>query len=375
MGARHQPPSCLLLAGLALAAVLFQPGRAKALDRQGPLTVRTQNPLHLLYLGQRPVRARPLSVGSLQLSLEAAVSNLVERTPATGGWELDLDLEIWRLVLAARFAPTPGLDVGLELPLLRFDGGFLDGTVDAWHAALGVPGGRRVSVERDRFSYRVAPALVERVDLAEVPLGLSDATVDMRLQLLEGGDHAAGRRPAVALQVAAKLPTGSWRDGLGSGAPDLGAWLLLEHGGRVLVVHGSVGLIVPGPSPLLADLQIPAVVTWQAAAELRVAPTLSVLVQLGGATPRLEGLQARNETGLTLDLAIGLRGAACGWTWQLGFVEDLITLGPSVDFTALASVGRTFADPSLGRAPGPRPGRRGGAGCRERPSALRPGRP
>ena len=304
--------------------------------------MRTQNPLHLLYLGQRPVRAVLPPAGTLQVSVEAAVSNLLERTPIAGGWSLDLDMEIWRFAITSRYAPVPWMDLGLEVPLLRFDGGFLDGPTDAWHAAIGNSGGRRASIERDRFSYRLAPELDVLYDLDEVPIGLSDLTIDVRLRLLRGGEHALGRRPALALQVAGKLPTGSWRDGLGSGAPDLGAWLLLEHGGRLLVVHGSLGLIVPGPAPAIGELQAPAVVSWMLAGELRVAPPISVLVQIVGATPRLLGIQSSNETGVTLDLAIGVRGNARGWTWQFAFVEDLITLGPSVDFTALASVGRTF---------------------------------
>ena len=330
------------LVGLALAAALALPGGAQGAERHGPLSVRTQNPLHLLYLGQRPARARLPPAGTLEASVEASVSNLLERTPITGGWSMDIDLEIWRFVVAARYAPVDWLDVGLELPLLRFDGGFLDTATDAWHGLIGTSGGRRVSVERDRYAYVLAPDLAVRYDLPEVPIGLSDVAVDVRVRLLDGGEHALGRRPALALQVAGKLPTGSWRDGLGSGAPDIGAWLLLEHGGRVLVVHGAAGVIVPGPARVLADLQAPVVVTWLAAAEVRVAPPISVLVQVYGATPRLLGIQASNETGVTLDLAIGVRGTAGPWTWQVAFVEDLITLGPSVDYTALASVGRTF---------------------------------
>ena len=338
-------------AWLLLLLLLGASPAALAQPRMGPLSVRTQHPLHLLYLAPRPARAQPLSAGTLDITVEAAVSNLVERTPITGGWELDLDLEIWRFVLATRFSPLDGLDLGLELALLRFDAGFLDGTVDGWHRAIGVAGGRRESLPYDRYSYRVAPGLVERYDLAEVPLGLSDSTLDLRVRLLDGGDWARRGPPTLALQVATKLPTGSWREGLGSGAPDLGAWLLLEHGGRVLVLHGSIGVVVPGPSPALDDLQVPVVVAWGIAGELRFAPSLSVLAQVGGATPRLEGMLASNETGLTLDLAIGVRGAACGWSWQVAFVEDLITLGPSVDFTALASVGRTLA-PAATRRPG-----------------------
>lgn len=303
------------------------------------------------------MRAQTLPAGQALLTAEAAVSNFIERTPITGGWELDLDLELWRIAFAARFAPVQGLDVGVELPLLRFDAGFLDGVVDGWHDALGVPGGRRDSLPSDRFSYRVAPALVPRMDLDPVPIGLGDATVDLRLRLLDGGELAAGPRPTLALQVASKLPTGSPQAGLGSGAPDFGAWLLLEHGGQVLALHASLGLIVQGPARLLADLQVPVVLSWMAAGEVRLAPPLSLVVQVHGASPRWEGLLASNETGVSLDLAIGIAGERCGTTWQVVFVEDLIVLGPSVDFTAMASLGRRLGPPGQPPEPGCRPGR------------------
>ncbi len=323
----------------ALVLALGTPVAAAA-ERHGPLTVRTQNPLHLLYLGPRPARATLPSAGALALEVQASVSNLLERTPMVGGWAQDLDLEIWRFVFSARYAPTRWIDLGLQVPLLRFDGGFLDGPTDAWHGVIGNSGGRRANVRRDRFSYRLAPTSQVLYDVDEVAIGLSDLTVDVRVRLREGGDPSVG--PALALQVAGKLPTGSWQDALGSGAPDLGAWILVEHGGRWLAVHGSLGLVVPGPARALAGIQAPAVLTWMAAAELTPTPALSVLVQVLGATPRILGIQSSNETGVSLDLALGVRGSARGWTWQIAFVEDLITLGPSVDFTAMASLGRTF---------------------------------
>ncbi len=353
---RSRPAPVPLLAAAWLAGAVLGPGPAAAVEHQGPFGVRTQNPLHLLYLGARPVRAATLAPGVGTLSFEASVTNLVERTPITGGWELDLDLELWRFAAVARAGVAPGVDVGVELPLLRFDGGVLDRVVDGWHAALGVSGGRRESLPVDRFSYRVAPGLVERLDAAPVPLGIGDVTVDARFRLIEGG--ASPRRPSLALQVAGKLPTGGWERGLGSGAPDLGGWALFEVGGRVLALHASLGVVVQGPVRLFADLQVPAVATWMLAGELHPLRGLSLVVEVVGATPRLHGLLASNETGVTLDLAVGLRGAACGTTWQVVFVEDLVVLGPSVDFSVLASVGQRFGPSAPAE---PRASRRGGA--------------
>jgi len=327
-----------------LVAGLLMPPPAHAADEPaGPFAIRTNHPLLLMHLGLRPGRADVLPLGTIEVLTEASWSNLLERKRGAGGadFDLDLDLGLGRFVIGSRVAPRDGIDVGLELALVHFGGGFLDEFIAGYHRALGISNGGRDQVADGRFSYRVALPEAAAYEIEPEPLALAGTTIDVRGRLLRGGP----RRPGVAVQGALKLPTGSPAAGTDSGRPDLGVWLMTEYRIKRLWLYGTGGLILRGPGGPLQAIAIPVVWTWMAAGELRIARSLSIVVQLSGSSPWYVGLDAIEGRGGVFDLTLGLAGRTGRLRWHLGMTQDPISQTPSVDVTAFLSLAYAIGSP------------------------------
>lgn len=325
---------------LLLAGLLISPAASASDAPLGPFAVRTNHPLLLLHLDLVPGRAEVVPSGTVVLFAHASWSNLLERKRDVAGLddELDLDMGLGRFVLGSRVSLIDGIDLGLEVPLVHFNAGFLDSMVSGYHRAVGLPNGVRALVEDRRFSYVVAPADGAAYDMQPQALALAGVTVDVRGRLLRG-DRT---RPTLSLRGALKLPTGSAAAGTDSGRPDLGLWLLGEYRVRRLWIYGAGGLLLRGPGGPLEQLVVPVVWTWMLAGELRVARSLAIVVQLGGSSPWYRGLDLMEGRGGVLDLTLGVAGRKGPWTWHVGLTEDPISQTPSVDFTAFVSVSRAL---------------------------------
>ncbi len=84
---------------------------------------------------------------------------------------------------------------------------------------------------------------------------------------------------------------------------------------------------------------------YAVAVEVTLLDTWSIIAQLAGSTPLLYNTGMSNWDDVPMDLIIGFRGCEPGLLgghdliWQAGFSEDVLSRGPSVDFTAFLSMG------------------------------------
>ena len=79
------------------------------------------------------------------------------------------------------------------------------------------------------------------------------------------------------------------------------------------------------------------------AAERRLAPWISAVVQYGVATPRFRGIGDTEVDGFPANLVFGVAGSVGdGWRWDVSFQEDIPANSPAVDFTLGISVSRTW---------------------------------
>ena len=78
-----------------------------------------------------------------------------------------------------------------------------------------------------------------------------------------------------------------------------------------------------------------------------------MIVQLDGSTPLFNSTSMDNWDGVPMNLIVGFRGEErsiirnSDLIWQFGFVEDITSRGPAVDFTVFFSLGMRFD--TLGR--------------------------
>ena len=316
---------------------------ARRYNSFGPITVRNQNPIYLQSLSLKPMRAEVLPRGVLQVRLDSPYSNLFEQGN-DGTSNLDLDMELWRPSLNASYGLRDDLEVGIEIPLLHFNGGFLDGFVQAFHNAFGLPNGGREWVPNNRFSYRFESGGEEIANFPPANLGLGDIQLMVKHQLTgEDSDW-----PALSWFAQLKFPTGRRSRGFGSGTLDFGLGAALDASYKRLHGYFNVGYYVVGRDDALDPFVHSQMLAYMVAGEVTLLPNWTLVAQLAGSTPMLKGTAIDAWNGVPLDLIVGFRGEEHGvfgggdFLWQVGFSEDVTSRGPSVDFTVFVSLGVRF---------------------------------
>lgn len=330
---------------VTISAVMFAANISSAREYSGlgPISLRNQNPVYLQFLSLTPQRAAVLPEGIIELRIDSAYSNLYEYG-VNGTTNLDLDMELWRISPHILYGIAEDMELGVEIPLLHFNGGFLDGFIQKFHKAFGLPNGGRGNVPDGRFSYAFTYNGTQVFNYPEANLGLGDISVSFKNQLTgEDSDF-----PAMSWFAEIKFPTGRKSRGFGSGTPDFGFGYLLETSWKRLHGYLNAGLYALGGNDDMDAYMYTQMAAYSIAGELTIIPACSFLIQLNGSTPLFTKAHIGDWEGTPLDFIVGFRGelqkliGTHDFIWQIGFSEDITSEGPSVDFTVFASVGVRF---------------------------------
>ena len=316
---------------------------AKTYPAQGPLTVRTQNPVYLQTANLDPVRALTLPDGVLEMQVNSAYSNMYEYD-FNKTYNLNMDMELWRVDWLFTYGLLPGMDVGLDLPFLHMNGGFMDAFIQDYHHFFGFPNGGRNFIPNGIFNDRLSENGSPKYLVGPQDLNLGDITVFIKNLVTDEGE----KMPAVAWRFGFKIPTGDQRKGMGSGNPGFGFGLAAEK--SIQRVHGYLNLnyLEDGGNNALSGLMNMEYFDFSLAGEYSFSNHVGGILQLTGGTPRLKGTGMVTWDGVPMDFIVGVRGDelwgrfADPFFWQVGFSEDILSEGPSVDFTVYLSVGVRF---------------------------------
>jgi hypothetical protein len=294
-------------------------------------------------LGLQPTHARVLPKGSIEARLDVAYSNVFEQGRSATN-RLNLDMELMRAAFHVLYGLRDDLEFGVELPLYHTGGGFLDGFIQSFHKFFHLPNGGRDQIPDNQYNYRFFSGGNPIYDVPSQTLMLGD--VAFRLKYRVAPD--VSWQPGVAVFADLKLPTGSRSRGTGNNAVDFGIGLALEKSYKR--VHGYLDMeyIVSGADGPLEDFMRNQMFAFATAVEITILDTWSAIVQLAGSTPLLTDAGFDSWDGVPMDLIVGFRGEEKGLIggndliWQAGFSEDVLSSGPSVDFTAFFSLGVRF---------------------------------
>lgn len=333
--------SCIFIctALLFLSTIAF----AREYDGLGPISVREQNPVYLQTLSLTPKRASVLPEGTIEMRIDSAYSNLFEEG-STATANLDMDMELWRLTPQVSYGLTDDLEIGIEVPLMHFNGGFLDAFIQKFHKFFGFPNGGRNLVPNNRFSYLFQAGGATLFNYPSADMGLGDISLRIKHQLTGEDDDW----PAIAWFADIKFPTGKQSRGFGNGSPDFGLGAAIEASWKRLHGYFNAAYYITGGNDMYAGFMNDKMFAYMVAGELTILPTWSLIVELNGSTPLLahSGLDAWD--GVPLNLIVGFKGeeqkllGGQDFIWQVGFSEDVTSKGPSVDFTVFISLGVRF---------------------------------
>ena len=316
--------------GLAWVCLLAAPGawagEAGPTPAGEPFSVPNQSPLALSLVPFTPTGAALDPAGTSRLNLTAAYSSIFVRQGSRAA-SLDLDMELGYLALGYAYTLTPHLRLGVELPAAFYWGGFLDGFIESYHRAMGLPNGGREQVPHDLVRYNVT-SKGRRIVSQD---GSTQAVGDLRLTgawlLWQGGG------PVVSLLGQVSLPTGDPDKGLGAGGaiPALGLSGDLPLGRFAL--NANLMYFHLGSTSLLDPLEPEDV--WAASFSLGWAwsEVTTLRAQVNGATALVQDTGVEGLDNAMLQLLLGVQWAvAKNQLLSLAFSEDLVHY-TSPDFT------------------------------------------
>lgn len=273
----------------AALPVRAQSPAAEAATRRapGPVPLRLLSPLHLLFYHLPPTSAATLGPGVSRFHIDFSESNALHpRQEVDFTFRSEVDFELTRVGLIYERGLTEDWDLGVELPLYQVHGRYLDELVAETEELFGAVKPRRRNERfegrQNEFRYRLFAGDRLVLEGKDGSLELGDPAVRVKRALWP----QVGRRPALALQAALKLPLGHSKAGFGSGEVDLVAgaaasWELgrwTAHAGGQVILPVADFRDVPGLTalPQLAFHLDGAYSRWR---------RLALHVQVAAATP------------------------------------------------------------------------------------------
>ncbi len=217
-------------------------------EERAPLSIRDMRPYNLLFLQFMPETGDTLPLGAKTFALQLDVANnLLIPSPAYGATVVE-DNEYQRLSVTWRWGIGRNTELGLFVPILWRNGGFLDPILRAYHRLFGLQGnGPDDPAGRDAYPMYRSILLIQDangktlVDQGNA-FGLGETSLTLKHGLIR-----ATPRSALALRFGLKLPTGNPTLLLGSGNVDAGLSLDLRYSvGRDINLYANLGGVLMG---------------------------------------------------------------------------------------------------------------------------------
>ena len=315
----------LLLSFLTISSISYSSHAS-----EGPLQVKNQFPLFL------HVNAPYLESASIENSFAANFSYssvyLVREAPE---WDMGLDMEIAELDLRFRKNIRDFIEIGIDLPIISFNSGFMDDLLRSYHNAFGFPDYGRSNRPENEFLYEVRRNGVLVIKGEGGRIGIGDIRFTIKKPILTGD-------PAVSLRGDVELPTGDAKKGYGSGSIDAGVAVMIDKKlGEKFKAYGNLGVIFPGDLKAHEKVQLREFVYGGTGVEAALWKNLSLLGQVfiqGSPFPKTDIPPVDR---IAVLLSLGGRYHSGNNSLDLSFTEDPNTSG-APDFTLIFSFKRRF---------------------------------
>ena len=299
-----------------LAVFLLFASPVAAVELAGPFQVKNQFPI-FLYADQPYLEPAALA-DSFSVSLSHSSLFVMEDSAA---WSAHLDLELTELNFRYRWTVPGGIELGVDLPLVRATAGFLDRPLAWYHRAFGFGDYNRSSRLDNAFLYELRrngmPVIIGENDKA----GIGDVRVSAKKQLL--ADDLM-----VSVMGTVELPTGDAKVGYGNGSVDAGVALLMDRRlGQDAVWYANLGAVFPGDLKAYQTVRLRNYGYAGTGVEALAWPSLSLIGQVSVQTspyPRTDISQIDRAAML---LVLGGRYYAEKGSYELSLTEDLNTSG------------------------------------------------
>lgn len=339
---RHLMPLICACVTLCLTLVC-PPAFSKSIDLRpdGPLRTRTQHPIYLQFLSMPMESPQTLNRDQFETSIETSFSNIFE-FDNLANTTINIDMELYRTALNFTYGLSDRMDIKIELPFLSTTGGFLDDFIEGYHDAFGFPDSGRDLVPRDVHNFTVVRNGRVLANYPASSFGLSDITVRLKYLISDHFDWPF----KLALAPYLKLPTGQVTQGFSSEHFDFGLSLLFQKDLKRFHLTSHLGYVIIGGHNQLNPIIGHGFLSFGQSLRYQIINGLSVIAQLNGNTSAFKDVDTRDLKEIVLDLNVGLAGEFLlknavfdEFFYQFSFSEDILSSGPSVDFSLLFMAG------------------------------------
>ncbi len=316
---------------LALVTCVFSWEPALAFTFDGPFQVKNQFPI-FLPLAQ-PYLESAATGDSLSLSLSHSSVYVIEDSLH---WTADMDLELTELNIRWK-KDLPGLfEIGIDVPILRATGGFMDRPLAWYHRTFHFGDYGRSNRPRNDFLYDIRFNGRPLVEGDNDRVGFGDIRIAAKRNVLTGEGYKA------SVLVTEELPTGNARVGYGNGSYDTSISLLLDldvTGNARL--YTNAGVVLPGKLRAHQTIDLNTFYYAGSAIEYLFLDRLSILGQVMYQTsPYPEtGISQIDTAGILL--VLGGRYYGKSGSYELSLTEDPNTSG-APDFILNLTYRRNF---------------------------------
>lgn len=277
-------------------------------------------------------RALPKQQSTIAITLEQTSQFAIDDQ---GPEQAFLDGESSTATLKLRRSLGSRLALGMDIPFVSHDGGFMDSFVEGWHRTFGLPNARREEFPRDQLLFTVnTPEASARLDRGVS--GVGDVALLAQYQL------SANPRSNLSAQLRLEAPSGSAAKVIGSESWDVALGMNAYHselaGDWRVSFHGSLGVVLPGDSDLLPEIQNDSVFYGSAALALPAFYewlTLKAQVEAHSAFYDTE-IKSLGSTSVQLTFGAGIQ-LNKRWNLNVGLSED-IAVRTAPDFTVVMSL-------------------------------------
>lgn len=277
----------------------------------GPLTVSNSHPL-FAFVGEPPfLSARPESAVLIHLNYSSTY--LAGRSAQ---WDAHIDLETFLLEFSVSQVLGESTEVSMNIPVVSYNSGFLDGFLEWYHSTFGFSDYGRSFRPHNEFLFSVRRGGEAVVEGSPGEIALGDIRLGVKQELFQGPF-------AVSLFGHLELPTGNAERGYGSGGYDGGLSLLADADlPWSLTLYLNAGMVFTGTWKARKDVSLRDYPWAATGLKWRYSDNLSALVQVVvKASPYDTGIGALDDSSTLLTL--GGRYAVSRKTWvEISLSED-----------------------------------------------------
>lgn len=306
--------------------VVLGAGEGKAADL-GPLQTANRLPLYLMFLTPQPTKAQLPAHGELETSL-AVEYNSIFLKHSGSRWDVLMDMEMMIVDISLVYGVGTKMALKVDLPLVSMGDGFLDGSLESYHDALGVPNCGREDRPGNTFGYHIFRDGAPWVQGRAGTLNPADITISTQIEL---ASTTVGRRAMTsALLLSLKLPTGNEEIGLGSGEVDAGLFVPIQWSGLPYSFYLMPGItMIKDPESRQVPVSGRNSLSLFAGTAYDYNDRLRLLAQLNFHTSPIESTGSSRVDNGALELSLGFqRRLRDRLTLEFAFSEDLTRAAP-----------------------------------------------